>query len=517
MLFDRAAGILLHPTSLPSRDGIGDLGPAAYSFADFLARGRQSLWQVLPLSPPGVNNSPYSAVSAFAGNPLLISLERLAERGWNTPAQLTDVQPGRLRPPARIDFDKVKAFKLPLLRQAAQSFLEKNSSHQRFQDFKRTNAWWLEDFVLFEVIRQVHGGAVWSSWPRELARREPEGLHRFGIERQRELEVERVLQFAFFEQWNSLHRYCAQRGIRIVGDIAIFVDYDSADVWRNRELFYLDDNLQPTVVSGVPPDAFSETGQRWGNPLYRWEANRAQNYDWWVRRMGWSLKTCDILRLDHFRGFESYWEIPAAEPTAVHGRWMKGPQDEFFRVLRERLGDLPIIAEDLGMITPEVHALRERLAIPGMKVLQFAFGNPGAHIYLPHNFQQNCVVYSGTHDNDTTVGWWQSGASQEERTQAQAYLGQSQDNIAWTFIRAAWDSVASLAIVPLQDVLGLGSEARMNIPAHLTGNWGWRFPAGALRPDLADKLAALTTVCDRVPAASTGKQREREVGEDFAA
>ena len=517
MLFDRAAGILLHPTSLPSRDGIGDLGPAAYSFADFLARGLQSLWQVLPLSPPGVNNSPYSAISAFAGNPLLISLERLAERGWIIPAGLTNLQPGGSSPPARIDFDRVKALKLPLLRQAAQSFLEKNGGHQRFQDFKRANAWWLEDFVLFEVIRQVHGGAVWSSWPRELARREPEGLRRFGIEHQRELEVERVIQFAFFEQWSALHRYCAQRGIRIVGDVAIFVDYDSTDVWRNRELFDLDDNLQPTVVSGVPPDAFSETGQRWGNPLYRWEANRAQNYDWWVQRIAWALKTCDILRLDHFRGFESYWEIPAPEPTAVHGRWMKGPRDEFFRVLRERLGDLPFIAEDLGMITPEVHALRERLAIPGMKVLQFAFGNPGAHIYLPHNFPPNCVVYSGTHDNDTTVGWYQSGSSPEERAQAQTYLGLSQDNIAWAFIRAAWASPARLAIVPLQDVLGLGSEARMNIPSQLTGNWGWRFAGDMLKPELADRLAALTVVCDRVPAASTGQQRDREVREDFAA
>ncbi len=518
MLFDRAAGILLHPTSLPSRDGIGDLGPAAYSFADFLARARLSLWQVLPLSPPAVNNSPYSAISAFAGNPLLISLERLADRGWldaNASSFATPAGPS----PARINFDEVKAYKLPLLRRAAQRFLEneKNAGRQRFAEFKRSSAWWLEDFVLFEVIRQLHSGAAWSSWPRELARREPGELHRFGLEHQRELEIERAIQFAFFEQWGALHRYCAERGIRIVGDVAIFVNYDSADVWRHRELFDLDENLQPKVVAGVPPDAFSEIGQRWGNPLYRWDANRAQNYDWWVQRMAWALKTCDILRLDHFRGFESYWEIPAAEPTAVHGRWLKGPQDELFLVLRERLGDLPFIAEDLGMITPEVHALRERLAIPGMKVLQFAFGNPGAHIYLPHNFVPNCVVYSGTHDNDTTLGWWKSGTSKEERSHVQAYLGQAEDNVAWAFLRVAWASPARLAIVPLQDVLGLGSDARMNIPSQLEGNWGWRFAAGALKSELAEKLAALTTICDRAPAASADEQRHREMPEDFAA
>src|SRR5215472_14765378 len=453
MPFERAAGILLHPTSLPSRHGIGDLGPAAYEFADFMARARQGLWQILPLSPPAVNNTPYSAVSAFAGNPLLISLERLAERGWISPERVRDSQHGQATRSDRIDFEKAKDFKLPLLRHAAQSFLEKEKDvrRRRFEDFKRENSWWLEDFVLFEVMRQVHNGAVWSSWPRELARREPEGLRRFGLEHPRELEVERVIQFAFFEQWGALRRYCSRRGIRIVGDVAIFVNYDSADVWRNPELFLLKADLQPAVVSGVPPDAFSKTGQRWGNPLYRWETCRERGYEWWVRRMAWALQTCDIVRLDHFRAFESYWEIPAAEPTAVHGHWMKGPGDDLFRVLRDRLGDLPFIAEDLGMITPEVTALRERLSIPGMKVLQFAFSNPGAHVYLPHNFVPNCVVYTGTHDNDTTLGWWQSGAGKEERAEAQSYLG-SHNDVPWSFIRAAFASVASLAIVPLQDV-----------------------------------------------------------------
>lgn len=521
MPLERSAGILLHPTSLPSRGGIGDLGPEAYAFADFLARARQRLWQILPLSPPGLDNSPYSAISAFAGNPLLISLERLVKHGWISPG-LVPLQPATGE---RIDFEAVRDRKLPLLRHAAQSFLEKNDGdRRRFEAFKQASAWWLEDFVLFAVMRQMHGGTEWSSWPRELACREPEGLLRFGLEHQRELEVERALQFAFFEQWRALHGYCARRGIRIVGDVAIFVNYDSADVWRNPDLFYLDENLQPTVVAGVPPDRFSATGQRWGNPLYRWDACRAQGYGWWVQRMSWALQSCDVLRLDHFRGFESYWEIPASEPTAVHGCWRKGPGDDLFRTLRERLGELPFIAEDLGMITPEVHALRERLQIPGMKVLQFAFGDPGAHIYLPHNYVPNCVVYTGTHDNDTTLGWWQSGAAQEEKRSAAAYMGAAEDGIHWAFIRAAYASVARLAIVPLQDVLGLGSEARMNTPSRNDGNWGWRFNPDELTAGLAEKLALLSTASDRAPARATAvehsdqsDQSDQRAAEEFAA
>lgn len=515
MLSARSAGILLHPTSLPSRGGTGDLGPEAYAFADFLHRSRMGIWQVLPLSPPGLGNSPYSAISAFAANPMLVSLERLADYGWIDNGKLRKMPPAN----ARIDFDEVKASKLPLLHQAAQNFLDRaDGDRDRFEAFKREHAWWLEDFVLFDVMRQVHAGDTWSSWPRELARREPEGLHKFGLEYQRELEVERAIQFAFTEQWRALHQYCAQRGIRIVGDVAIFVNYDSADVWRNPELFYLDENLQPTVVAGVPPDAFSETGQRWGNPLYRWDELKARGYDWWVQRMGRALQTCDILRLDHFRGFESYWEIPSGEPTAIHGKWVKGPEDDLFEVLRARLGDLPFIAEDLGMITEAVHALRERLGMPGMKVLQFGFGDPGAHIYLPQNFEPNCVVYTGTHDNDTTPGWWQNSASEEEKHHAAAYLGQPKDGMHWAFIRAALASVARLAIVPLQDVLGLGSEARMNTPSLSNGNWGWRFRSGALTGALAEKLAALSTLCDRVPQVSPADQQSHgEVREEFVA
>jgi 4-alpha-glucanotransferase len=516
MLSARSAGILLHPTSLPSKGEIGDLGPEAYAFADFLSRSRLGLWQVLPLQPPGLGNSPYSAISAFAGNPLLVSLERLAERGWLNQDVLKKLPSAGS---SRIDFEEVKARKMPLLQRAAQTFLERaNGDRRRFENFKKEYAWWLEDFVLFDVIRQVHSGKPWSSWPKELARREAEGLHKFGLEYQRELEVERAIQFAFFEQWRALRRYCSQLGIRIVGDVAIFVNYDSADVWRNPDLFYLGEDLQPTVVAGVPPDAFSETGQRWGNPLYRWQALKASGYEWWVRRMSWALETCDIVRLDHFRGFESYWEIPADEPTAVNGKWVKGPADDLFGVLRARLGDLPFIAEDLGLITPEVHALRERLSVPGMKVLQFGFGDPGAHIYLPQNFEPNCVVYTGTHDNDTTAGWWANVASKEEKQYAKNYLGEPRDGMHWAFIRAAFGSVARLAIVPLQDVLGLGSEARMNTPSRSDGNWGWRFSSGALTPELEKKLSALSEVSDRAPQLSPADQQsDREMREEFVA
>jgi 4-alpha-glucanotransferase len=514
MLCERCAGVLLHPTSLPSAGGIGDLGPEAYSFVDFLARSRIGLWQVLPLSPPGMGNSPYSAISAFAGNPLLISLERLADRGWIGKDRLKK-QPAFS---GRVDFEEVLAAKMPLLREAAQDFLEaQNGDRRRFEEFKREHAWWLEDFVLFDVMRQINAGATWSSWERGLARREAAALHDFGIQYQRELEVERAIQFAFVEQWRSLRRYCHQRGIKIVGDVAIFVNYDSADVWRNPHIFYLDENLQPTIVAGVPPDAFSETGQRWGNPLYRWEACKAQNYDWWTHRMSWALETCDIVRLDHFRAFESYWEIPASEPTAIHGRWVKGPGDDLFHVLRQRLGSLPFIAEDLGLITPEVHALRERLGIPGMKVLQFGFGDPGAHMYLPHKHEPNCVAYTGTHDNDTTPGWWKS-AGGEEKQHALEYFGPAQDGMHWAFIRAAFSSVAGMTIVPLQDFLGLGSEARMNTPSRSDGNWGWRFSPGALTDKLAEKIAALAWISDRGSSLSTAdQQRDREMREEFVA
>jgi 4-alpha-glucanotransferase len=509
MSFPRTAGILLHPTSLPSVGGVGDFGPAAYEFADFLAACRQGVWQVLPLGPVGYGNSPYSSISAFAGNSLMISLERLADHGWLDHSHLSRIPQSA----GDINYDEVCAYKVPLLGRAAGNFLKSASSSQRnrFERFCAETRWWLEDFVLFDSIRDHHKAENWNQWPRELARREPQALDRVRQELAEELDVRRAIQFAFFEQWHSLRAYCHSRSIRIAGDIAIFVNYDSADVWTNPQLFRLDEELVPQVVSGVPPDAFSTTGQRWGNPLYRWEVMREHGYHWWIQRMRWALETCDYIRIDHFRGFEAFWEIPANEPTAIHGRWVEGPKDEIFDKLREALGGLPFFAEDLGFITPEVHALRDRLDMPGMAVMQFGFGDPGAHIYLPHRLTPNRVIYTGTHDNDTMVAWWKCCTDYERRC-AQSYLGRIDGDVHWAFIRAAQASVANLCIVPLQDVLGLGSEARMNIPSRADGNWKWRYQPGVLTHDLAERLAVLAEVTDRLPPACPAP-----VHEDYAA
>jgi 4-alpha-glucanotransferase len=496
MPFPRLTGILLHPTSLPSRGGIGDFGTAAYEFIDFLAAARQGLWQVLPLGPVGYGNSPYSSTSAFAGNPFLVSLERLADRGWIDHSELSQL-PDRVGP---VDYDEVRSHKLPLLQQAARTFLAHASQghRDRFLRFCSENDWWLDGFVLFDVLRKEHKKDHWNQWPKELARREPEAIQRVRQEFAEELDIDRVIQFAFWEQWHALRSYCASRRIRVTGDIAIFVNYDSADVWSHPELFRLNENLECEVVSGVPPDAFSATGQRWGNPLYRWEMMRERGYEWWVKRMRWATQTCDYIRLDHFRGFEQFWEIPANEPTAIHGRWVDGPKDHLFQHLHAALGGLPFFAEDLGYITPEVHALREKLQIPGMAVLQFGFNNPGAHIYLPHRLGPNSVIYTGTHDNDTTLGWWNS-IDDGERKNAQAYLGNGDDGISWAFIRAAQAAVARLSVVPLQDVLGLGGDARMNTPSLPDGNWRWRYTPGVLTREIADRLALLAEVTDRLP------------------
>jgi 4-alpha-glucanotransferase len=498
MAFPRAAGILLHPTSLPSRGGIGDFGPAAYQFVDFLASARQGLWQVLPLGPLGYGNSPYSSTSAFAGNPLLISLERLAERGWIDPAKLNGLQAGS----GPVEYDQVFALKMPLLFDAAKTFLRSGSAEalRRFELFHKENSWWLDDFVLFDALRARQKLESWNRWERGLARREPATLDQARHELADDLRIRAALQFAFYEQWRALRSYSAARAIRVVGDVAIFMNHDSADVWTHQELFRLDENLEPEVVAGVPPDFFSRTGQRWGNPLYRWDVMKKRGYEWWIQRLRWATQHCDYIRLDHFRGFDQFWEIPANDPTAVNGRWVDGPRDDIFVKLRQALGGLPFFAEDLGYITPEVHALRERLQIPGMAVLQFGFGDEGAHIYLPHNAAGK-VIYTGTHDNDTVAGWWNSGASEHERRNAEAYLGRSADGIHWSFIRTAHGSPASLSIIPLQDVLGLGSEARMNTPSLHGGNWRWRCDAGKLTGEVEAKLALLAEVTDRLPKA----------------
>lgn len=496
MTFPRLTGILLHPISLPSRGGIGDLGPAAYEFLDFLAEARQGLWQVLPLNPPANGNSPYSSTSAFAGSPLLISLERLAEKGWldsSAVAKLCE----KVGP---IDYEQVNRCKSPLLQQAGNNFLlhSNGEARARFNSFCHENSWWLEDYVLFETLRQRHGGN-WSRWPTPLARHERSAIDSAREELQDELSLRRVLQFFFWEQWHALRHYCAQKSIRVVGDIAIFVDYDSADVWAHRDLFRLkDSDLQPEVVSGVPPDYFSATGQRWGNPLYDWSAIRANGYRWWIQRLRWATQTCDFIRLDHFRGFAQFWEIPADEPTAIKGQWVDGPGDELFLKMKQGLEGLPFFAEDLGMITPDVLALRDRHDIPGMAVLQFAFGDPGAHAYLPHRLPANRVIYTGTHDNDTCIGWW-NNLSEKERNAVLALIGPCEDGPNWGLIRLAQSSPANFSVVPLQDILGLGGEARLNTPSTHTGNYHWRYQPGVLKPEFARKLAELAEVTDRLP------------------
>ncbi len=496
MSFPRAAGILLHPTSLPSRGGVGDFGPAAYQFVDFLSSARQGIWQVLPLGPLGYGNSPYSATSAFAGNPLLISLDRLADHGWMDRAKLVGFSDSS----ARVPYDRVFSEKLPLLFEAGRNFLRSGSHEvlQHFEAFRTANSWWLDDFVLFDALRAKHKLQSWNSWPHDFAHREPLALEKAREALADDIRIRAALQFAFYEQWRALRRYCAERAIRIVGDVAIFVNHDSADVWTNRELFRLDGNLEPEVVAGVPPDFFSKTGQRWGNPLYRWDVMKERGYKWWIQRLRWATQNCDYIRLDHFRGFDQFWEIPAGDATAVNGRWVDGPRDDLFVKLRESLGGLPFFAEDLGYITPEVHALRDRLNIPGMAVLQFGFGDEGAHMYLPHR-SEGKVIYTGTHDNDTVIGWWTSAAAEHERRNAETYVGHCQDGIHWAFIRAAQCSPANLSIIPLQDVLGLGSEARMNTPSLDNGNWCWRFDESQLNSDIANKLAQLAEVSDRLP------------------
>ena len=496
MSFPRASGILLHPTSLPSRGGVGDFGPAAYRFVDFLASARQGVWQVLPLGPLGYGNSPYSATSAFAGNPLLISLERLAEYGWIDRAQL-DALTDHDGP---VEYDWVFSHKMPLLFEAARKFLSfaPGNATRRFEQFRKANAWWLDDFVLFDALRAKYKLETWNRWPHDLAHREPAALETARKELSIDLQIRSALQFAFYEQWTALRRYCAERAIRVVGDVAIFVNHDSADVWTHPDLFRLDANGEPEVVAGVPPDFFSKTGQRWGNPLYRWDVMKQRGYAWWIERLRWATQNCDYIRLDHFRGFDQFWEIPAGDATAINGRWVDGPRDDLFLKLREALGGLPFFAEDLGYITPEVHALRERLQIPGMAVLQFGFGDEGAHMYLPHRSADK-VIYTGTHDNDTINGWWTSAATPLERRNAETYVGRCDDGIHWSMIRVAETAPASLSVIPLQDVLGLGSEARMNTPSLDGGNWQWRFTADQLGPEFATKLAQLAELTDRLP------------------
>ena len=504
MEFQRSSGVLLHVSSLPSYGGIGDLGPAAHEFVSFLARAKQHVWQVLPLCPTGYGNSPYAGSSAFAGNPSLISLEFLADWGWIDGARIAGLA-GRS---GSVNFDEVDARKLPLLHEAAGNFLDRGldspvlaDQWADFESFCRDEAAWLNDYALYAVLRREFKTGAWTEWPEPLRRRDPQALAQAEADHVRAVAIERVLQFAFALQWEQLRDAADENAIRILGDVAIFVNMDSADVWVHRGIFELDDNLKPIRIAGVPPDYFSLTGQRWGNPLYRWDVLAAPNangirFDWWVDRIRRSVDLYDIVRLDHFRGFEAYWAIPAAEETAVNGKWTKAPGLELFRALEASLGPLPLVAEDLGLITPEVDALRQELKMPGMKVLQFGFSDKAAHTHLPHKFTADTVAYTGTHDNDTTQGWWNS-ASKAERAAVEALVGPVGDRPAWPLIRAAEASVAEMAIAPAQDLLELGSEARMNTPAVPAGNWSWRAPENCWTDELAARLAAIAEVTDR--------------------
>lgn len=494
MRFPRAAGILLHPTSLPGL-GIGELGEAAYRFVEFLAESGQAFWQILPLSPTGYGDSPYASFSAFAGNPLLINLAWLAAEGDVDP---NDLEQAPAFPSEYVDFGPVINYKMAVLQRAARRFRQQATGERRaaFEQFCADNADWLEDYALFMAFKDAHGGSVWNTWERELATRQPEALAIWRTRLDEAVFAHRYFQYQFFRQWLELKRYANEKGIQIIGDIPIFVAYDSADVWAHPEYFELDEDSLPTVVAGVPPDYFSPTGQLWGNPLYRWEALAADGYRWWVHRFQQVFKTVDIVRLDHFRGFEAYWEIPAGEPTAVRGRWVQGPGIPFFHAIEQALGQLPIIAEDLGFITPGVQALRDEFQFPGMKILQFAFTTDASNEYLPHNCVPNSVIYTGTHDNQTTKGWF-AAREEPERIAALRYVGTDGHDIAWDLIRLAYMTVCDLAIVPLQDVLGVGDEGRMNTPGRLGGNWSWRCPMEALTPELRANLLELALTYGR--------------------
>jgi 4-alpha-glucanotransferase len=489
---ERSAGILLHPTSLPGPFGIGDLGPAAYSWVDALARARQTWWQVLPLGPTGFGDSPYQSFSAFAGNPYLISPVFLMHDDLLAESDLQ----GADFPVDHVEYGPVIEFKVRLLERAWENFKAGRAPalQEPLEAFGKQQASWLDDYALFMALKDAHDGANWYSWPPELIRREPRALVRARARLADRISLHRFWQFLFFRQWEHVRNYAHSKGIKLIGDVPIFVSGDSADVWANPHLFKLDEERRPRVVAGVPPDYFSATGQLWGNPLYNWDVLRGTGFTWWIARIRATLEQVDLIRLDHFRGFEAYWEVPADRPTAEIGEWVQAPGADLFEHVRAALGGtLPLIAEDLGLITAEVEALRDRFALPGMRILQFAFGGAAEHRFLPHNYDRNTVVYTGTHDNDTTAGWLRA-LSDRERHYLRRYAPAAEQEEAWGLLRLAWASIADYALAPLQDVLNLGTEARMNLPGRPAGNWRWRFTQEMLRDDLLDRLADVTDV-----------------------
>lgn len=495
----RGSGILLHITSLPSRYGIGDLGPSAYRFADFLAQSRQSYWQVLPLNPTSTDcgNSPYSSHSVFAGNPLLISPDLLLQEG-----RLEHSDLGKLPsfPVERVDYNGVSRYKKGLFNKAYERGKERLSHDPAFARFCRENPVWLEDYSLFLALKAYFHDASWTDWPVELRDRRSDALKQWALRLHEEIQRERFSQFLFFQQWSALKQYCRSRSVSVIGDLPIYVNYDSADIWANPEIFKLDGKKRPAAVAGVPPDYFSATGQLWGNPVYNWDALQATRYAWWMRRLDHNMSCFDKVRLDHFRGLVACWEIPAGESTAIHGQWVRAAPEDFFATLVQRLPADSVLAEDLGVITTDVRALMERFGLPGMKVLLFAFGGDlASHPYAPHNYTRNCVVYTGTHDNNTILGWFLQEASPDERKRLCAYVGRelSAGQAAGELIRLALMSVADTAIIPMQDLLNLGAEARMNRPATTERNWEWRFIPEQITPELTARLAQLTELYGR--------------------
>ncbi|MBD2450594.1 4-alpha-glucanotransferase [Nostoc sp. FACHB-152] len=499
MPFPRSSGILLHPTSFPSRFGIGDLGLEAYKFIDFLRESYQQYWQVLPLGPTGYGNSPYAAYSAMAGNPLIISPEKLQEQGLLTEEDFANLPAFDV---AKVDYDKVLPIKLELLKTACKNFQVQATPLQQteFAGFCDSKAYWLDDYALFMALKDAHEGAAWHTWEPELVKREPETIEQARRQLSAEIFYYKFVQFEFFRQWSQLKTYANMSGIQIIGDIPIYVAQDSSDVWAHSAIFCLDEETrEPKLMAGVPPDYFSVTGQLWGNPVYNWEELQKQNFKWWIGRFEAMLDYVDVIRIDHFRGFEAYWAVPKGQETAINGEWLKAPGEELFDAIKEKLGKLPVLAEDLGVITPEVEALRDKYEFPGMKILQFAFGADAGNPFLPFNFSRNFVVYTGTHDNDTTIGWFNK-ASDYEKQNLQLYLGcLSADGIHWDLIRLALSSVANQALIPLQDVLGLPTEARMNFPSVAEGNWEWRYQPEALTKELSDRLKVLTQLYGRAP------------------
>jgi 4-alpha-glucanotransferase len=495
----RSAGILLHLTSLPSDFGVGDLGPGARKFADFLERARQSVWQVLPFTPPkpGHGDSPYDCTSAFAGNPLLISPDDLHAAGWLTRSQVKD---HKIKNTGVVAYRQAERAKRKLLGLAYRSFTEDADAQDRLALFTEEHAHWLEDYALFTALSRRYKGKAWWSWPKALRDRKPRALEKVRGELADDLARLSFEQFAFYEQWAALRRYCNQRGIAMFGDAPIYVAGDSAEVWARPELFKLNASRKPAHVAGVPPDAFSDTGQLWGNPVYNWDKHAEDGYDWWVRRLRHNLASFDMLRIDHFRGFVAYWQVSASARTAKHGKWVDGPGGELFREVYRRLPGAQLIAEDLGVITPDVRACMDRFDLPTMKVLLFAFGQgDGANEYLPHRHVPNSVVYTGTHDNNTARGWFEKEASSEEKRELAELLGHkpTPNKIAQDLTRMAMLSVSSLAVVPMQDVLGLDQSARMNTPSTTRGNWRWRMKAAHCRANTADRLARLTAIAGR--------------------